>query len=343
MKIIIWQKFLFLFLYVISSPLFAETDYVLCIDGGGSKTILQVLDAQGRLIDLRKNNAKLEKIEAASSNINNVGKEGVKAVFHSLFNDVQIDDGSTTIADILPYCRVVAGIAGTGLLENKQSIIALFEEYGIRREHILLMSDAELALQLIDDEGIILISGTGSVCFGKKNNTVYRVGGLGRILGDEGSGYQIGLQALKAAFAEEYGWGTPTSLTPALKEFFNVTELKTLISKINLGEMQPSKIASTAPLVFNEAWQGDSIANEIISSAAKDLADLLVKQLKISDLSNCELHLWGGIFKNTFVDAFIQKIMNGIDSCYRKRLKIVNKSSENAAVVYASKFNSFKE
>jgi N-acetylglucosamine kinase-like BadF-type ATPase len=198
------------------------------------------------------------------------------------------------------------------------------------------MSDAEMALQLIDGEGISLIAGTGSICLGKKNETLFRVGGLGRILGDEGSGYQIGLQALKAALAEEYGWGIATSLTPALKDLFQVTDLKTLIPKINLGEIPPSKIALSAPLVFCKALEQDEIANEIIDRAARDLGDLLTKMVNISSLSDCEIHLWGGIFKNTHSEVFIQKVMETLPETHRN-LKIVNQSQDNPAILFAIK------
>lgn len=331
------KKFIFLFLCFVSSSIFGEASYILCIDGGGSKTSLQMLDQKGQLTSFFKNNISTEKLETTGSNINTVGREGVKAVLKSLFENVQIGKEGANLVDILPHCRIIAGMAGVGLPKNKESVVALFEEYGISKERILVMSDAELALQLIDDQGIILISGTGSICFSKMNLTHFRVGGLGRILGDEGSGYQIGLQALKAALAEEYGWGTSTSLTPALKEFFNVAELKSLIPQINLGEMPPSKIASCAPLVFKEAREKDSAAEEIITRAASDLGNLLATQLKISNLSDCEVHLWGGIFKNPDADAFIQKIINTANVGDEKKLKIINKSHDNVAVLYASK------
>jgi N-acetylglucosamine kinase-like BadF-type ATPase len=329
---------IFLFLFFVNSALFGESNYFLCIDGGGSKTALQVMDQKGQLLPLFKNNIRTEKIEAGGSNINVVGKEGVRTVLKSLFDNVQIGNDSTNLIDILPQCQIVAGMAGVGLPKNKQSVVELFAEHGIGKENIFVMSDAELALQLMDEQGIILISGTGSICLGKRNLTVFRVGGLGRILGDEGSGYQIGLQALKAALAEEYGWGASSSLTLSLKEFFNVEELKSLIPEINLGEIPPLKIASCAPLVFKEAWGKDAVAEEIINHAAIDLGTLLAIQLKISNLSNCEVHLWGGIFKNPYTEAFIQTIKNVINDVEQKNLKIINKSNENVAVLYTSKY-----
>lgn len=316
--------------------LYAESGYILCIDGGGSKTILQVINQQGEIISLVKNGISSDRIEASGSNINTVGLEGVREVLNTLFENVLVEEEEIYLKDLISDSRIVAGMAGLGLPQNKQTLISLIETWGINPDHILVLSDAEMALQLIDGEGIILIAGTGSICLGKKNETLFRVGGLGRVLGDEGSGYQIGLQALKAALAEEYGWGTSTSLTPTLKELFNVSNLKILIPKINLAEMTPSKIASSAPLVFNHAQEKDTVAEGVINDAAHHLSHLLTNMLDVSQLSECEVHLWGGIFKNIYAETFIQKIVEKMPD-NRQDLKIMNKSRDNPAVLFALK------
>jgi len=320
-------------LLFVSSALYS--DYTLCIDGGGSKTLLQVVDEQGQLVPLTQNNTTSNKIEATGSNINTVGYEGVKAVLRTLFEDVEI--GSEKLAEILHDCQIVAGMAGVALPKNRQAVISFFETWGIKQSRIVLMSDAEMALQLIEGRGIILIAGTGSICLGQQEETRFRVGGLGRVLGDEGSGYRIGLEALKSAVAEEYGWGAPTSLTLVLREFFHVAELKTLIPAINLGEMLPSKIASCAPLVFKQAAEGDRIAQKVVDCAADDLGSLLSKMLEVSHLAQCEVHLWGGIFKSTYADAFIQKMMKQVPSHERENLNVINKSHDNAALLFVLK------
>lgn len=322
------RQWILLFLLSLMPALYGESQYILCIDGGGSKTALQVLDQKGQVVPLTHNERQIKTYFAGSSNINTVGVEGVREVFHALFNDVFI--GKKNLADLISDCSVVAGMAGIG--SSRETITMLFEEQGVSR--LSLMSDAELALQLVEGEGIVLISGTGSICFGKKGQDLFRVGGLGRVLGDEGSGYQIGLQALKAALAEEYGWGITTSLTPGLKEFYDVSDLKSLIRQIHSGEISPSKIASYAPFVFEKAFEKDKAAEEIIHKAANDLSNLLIEMLKISHLSNCEINLWGGVFKGARADAFIQEIVDQLPA----QFKIINRSQENAAALFASKY-----
>jgi N-acetylglucosamine kinase-like BadF-type ATPase len=321
---------------LIFTPLYGESNYLFCIEGGGSKTILQVINGKGQMISLIKDGIRNDKIEATGSNINLVGTEGVRQVLDSLFERVFLLEGDQEIElnTLISGGRIIAGMAGAGLHQNKQSLISLIEERGISNDRILVMSDAEMALQLIDGKGIVLIAGTGSICLGKRDELLFRVGGLGRILGDEGSGYQIGLQALKAGLAEEYGWGTSTSLTPVLKELFQVSDLKSLIPQVNTGEISPSKIASSAPLVFSHAWEQDKVAEEIINQAADHLSCLLNNMLNLSCLSHCEVHLWGGIFKNRHSEAFIQKIRERIPEAFQN-LKMINQSQDNPATLFA--------
>ena len=153
-------------------------------------------------------------MESGASNINVVKREGVKIALQDLLDGLKVGAEQTDIQDILPSSRVIAGMAGVGIPENLASVTSLFEELGVHKKKLQLLTDAELALRLLKGNGVVLISGTGSICFAEKAGVRQRVGGLGRILGDEGSGYQIGLQAIQAALAEEFGYGPPTSLTP---------------------------------------------------------------------------------------------------------------------------------
>jgi N-acetylglucosamine kinase-like BadF-type ATPase len=310
-------------LILIVMPLFslniaADTQYTLCIDGGGSKTLLQIINQEGTI---------LKSIKAPGSNINKIGKDGVRRTFQLLFDNIQ------DLQSILPHCHIIAGLAGCGLAENKATVISLFAEWGIKKEDITVFSDAELALNLIKDNGAILIAGTGSISIGKNNNILYRVGGLGRILGDEGSGYYIGREALKASLAEECGWGIPTTLTQALRTLFHVDTLKSLIPHIESVELSPATIASITSLVF-EQCNNDAVASAIINHAAEELATLVTTLVNNAQLNNAELHLWGGLFKSSHAAIIINKIIQRAQ-LQERNIVVINQAEYNPAVLYA--------
>ncbi len=306
----------------------------LCIDGGGSKTVLQIIDREGRILSLFKDSIESEEIRAGASNINSIGAAGVKSTLAALFKDVHVGSEEIELCKLVGKCQVVAGMAGVGLPQNRETVAALFEEWGVRRENLRLMTDADLGLELVNGHGAILIAGTGSICLGTKDGLTLRVGGLGPVLGDEGSGYQVGLQAVKAVLAEEYGWGEKTTLTAALREYFGVPELKILIREVNLREMPAARIAGLAPIVFAHAKEKDRSALAIVQKTSEEIKQLLATMLKVSGLANCQIHLWGGLFKSQYADAFIEKMEEEL-SLRARNIEIINQSRQNPALLFA--------
>ena len=91
------------------------------------------------------------------------------------------------------------------------------------KARILVVNDALIALQagVGDAPGIVIVSGTGSIAYGRNDRgEASRAGGWGYVLGDEGSGYWIGRLALRAVVRHADGRGRATSLTPRLLDAF---------------------------------------------------------------------------------------------------------------------------
>ena len=161
-------------------------------------------------------------VRAGGSNVNAVGAAQMAENVKALFEGVTVGEERTSVATLIPDGVVVAGVAGVGASDNRALVMQAFTQLGFREEAIHLVSDGALALEMIPEEGVVLIAGTGSICLGRSHGAKLRAGGLGRILGDEGSGYRIGLEAVRRALADEGGWGAPTALTQTLKEHFQV-------------------------------------------------------------------------------------------------------------------------
>ena len=138
---------------------------------------------------------------------------------------------------------------------------------------MLLEPDSRIALEgaFGGGHGAIVIAGTGSNVLGKdRAGRLHSAGGWGRILGDEGSGYDIGLRALKAVVAEIDGRTGPTAIGRVLGERFGLSTRERLIAAVHREQFP---VASLAPAILGLAEAGDPAATDILHSAAAQLAD----------------------------------------------------------------------
>src|SRR5262249_13889324 len=153
----------------------------------------------------------------------------------------------------------------------------------LRIPHFELVTDARAALEgaLDGKQGVVLIAGTGSIAMGMNAaRHVERSGGWGPTLGDEGSGYDIARQALKAVIASFDGRAPKTVLTDRICEQFGIETAKDLPGVIysgdHNGDSESVAIASLARLVAEAATEGDEVARDILARAGKDLGELAV-------------------------------------------------------------------
>jgi N-acetylmuramic acid 6-phosphate etherase len=119
---------------------------------------------------------------------------------------------------------------------------------------------------------VLILSGTGSCCYGRTpDNQTARFGGWGHILGDKGSGYDIGLRALQAAVYYLDRDGHWSLLGRNLFQSLLLNEPEDLIDWA--GTASKPDIAALAVRVFDAAAAGDKIARDILEAAAESLAD----------------------------------------------------------------------
>jgi N-acetylglucosamine kinase-like BadF-type ATPase len=160
-----------------------------------------------------------------------------------------------------------------------------------------LSNDAELLLGALDNAiGVALIAGTGSIALGRDTHgATTRAGGWGHVMGDEGSGYDLGRRALQAAARAADGRGAPTLLLDLLLQHWQLKKADAMI-----GEVYPDddkgKIARLSTYVFQAARQNDAIAQAIIEQAAHELALAVLTVSDALDLpSELPLALGGGL------------------------------------------------
>ncbi|KLU07144.1 N-acetylglucosamine kinase [Rhodopirellula islandica] len=300
----------------------ASTGLVLGIDGGGTKTVawLARCDFPHHHTAIPNAIETFGRGRAGSSNVRSVGFEtalgNLDRAVENAFADAEIP---RVMVD-----RACLALAGAGRNSEQQRIRSWADQCQLTKS-LTVVDDALPVLYAAaeDGVGIALISGTGSLALGRNTEgETARCGGWGSLLGDEGSGYQISLAALRAVVRADDGRGPTTQLHQRLLEHHGITTASELIPILYTDSNNRVQIASLAPLVFEVAGSGDSVAQQILDQASTDLAEMvntLVARLGMSD-HPCSLAGTGSVLIHQ--PAFTQSVRDklartGIETTYR--------------------------
>jgi len=271
--------------------------YVLGVDGGGTKTEVILVNRTGTII---------ARTRGGSTNYQAVGGERLKLELSNLIEKIT---SKTKIPTNKIYCLFL-GLAGAGRKSDRQAIAKLFDDSDFK-DKISVDSDAIIALAgaFSNRHGIILIAGTGAICFGKNaENKVVRAGGWGYLLGDEGSGYFIGRNAIQAALKDFDGRGEKTLLRNVLESKFNLNSIDEIVPLIYRNKLDRVAIADLAPLVFDQAKEGEPVAQQIIKETGSEMGKLAKAVAVRLGFTNEKVNvaLIGSIFKQR--DMLINEI-----------------------------------
>ena len=157
--------------------------------------------------------------------------------------------------------------------DDKQGILAEI----LRAKKLIVTHDMLIALSGATggDPGVAVNAGTGSFGFGRNaSGETARAGGWGFVFGDEGSGFDIARQALRAVLRFEEGWGPQTALHAALVEATGARDANELLHRFYTPEWPRPRVAALAKLVDSVAVAGDPVARDILVNAAQQLATL---------------------------------------------------------------------
>lgn len=231
--------------------------HVLGIDAGGTKTVCLLANGGGTV---------LAESRGSGANLQAAGELEVEKVLHQVMEEV------VAPRDVRPVA-ICLGMAGVDREDDAAVVRAIMRRIGYQA-HVTVTNDALVALVAGagHDPGIVIISGTGSIAYGRNaKGEAARAGGWGYVLGDEGSGYWIGRVALRAVVRAADGRGRPTSLTPRILEHFNVRRPQDLVHEIYYKGARPSAIANVARHVQSAYEEGDDVAADILRTGAREL------------------------------------------------------------------------
>src|SRR5882724_9616483 len=188
--------------------------HVLGVDAGGTKTVCLLADERGSI---------LSRGRGPGANLHAAGELAVENVLHDVMSEA-IGDRA-----IVP-AAICLGIAGVDREDEARTVRDVMRRIA-PQSRVLVVNDALIALVAgaKDAPGIVIIAGTGSIAYGRNAaGDAARAGGRGHMIGDEGSGYWIGREAVAAVMRAADGRGPETRLTEGILGHFGAEDVSGL-------------------------------------------------------------------------------------------------------------------
>jgi N-acetylglucosamine kinase-like BadF-type ATPase len=231
--------------------------HVMGIDAGATKTVCLLADGHGTVV---------AESRGGGANLHAAGEAGVERALGEVIHDALAGRSMALAA-------ICLGMAGVDRDDEARVVRGIVQRLG-QRSRVLVVNDALVALVAgaRDAPGIVIIAGTGSIVYGRnQQGYAARAGGWGHMIGDEGSGYWIGREALAAVMRAEDGRGPATELTPAVLEHFEVTDISRLPRLVYDRDTPRVGVAALGPIVQQTAENGDAVARRVIERASEEL------------------------------------------------------------------------
>jgi N-acetylglucosamine kinase-like BadF-type ATPase len=231
--------------------------HVLGIDAGGTKTVCLLADERGLIVSEGR---------GPGANLHAAGELGVEKALHEVMERALGDRA------IVPEA-ICLGIAGVDRADERRTVGAIMRRIGYKAR-VVIVNDALIALVAgaQDAPGIVIVAGTGSIAYGRNaRGEAARAGGWGHMIGDEGSGYWIGREALAAVMRAWDGRGPATELAAGILANLQVDDESRLPRIVYDREVPRMTVAALGPIVHRVAEEGDAVARRILERAADEL------------------------------------------------------------------------
>jgi len=302
--------------------------YVAGWDGGGTKTLLKVLDIEGNLC-FRESFGPL--------NYNSQPEELLLKNFENIVKSMEKAGGSIEAYEHI--CIATAGI------QNPQARV--FLEEAAKKCHlgsnITIIGDHEAAFEgaLKGKSGTVLISGTGSVCYGRNDQGEwFRAGGWGHLFDDQGSGYSIGRELLSAAVAEYDGRLEGYRIYKEVLQAIHGNDVEDIISFVYNSKRGKEEIAALSSLLEFLCSEKYENALFIAEKESEKLLELVKAVVLKGKLTQDKLALTGGVLSDgTFIKKqLLKKIAKEFPEI--EIVKPVADSAQGAAWIALKRYNS---
>jgi N-acetylglucosamine kinase-like BadF-type ATPase len=247
------------------------------IDAGGTKTECVLAD------EVRV----LARGSAGTVKLMRVGEEVATARLRGMLEKVAVTAG-VGLRDVTRTCFGLAGVS-SGAVRGWAERVMREMVGGV----VEVCGDEEIALDAAfkGGVGILVIAGTGSNAIGRGvSGRLVGAGGWGPVLGDEGSGFWIGLEAIRAGLKARDRTGVSSRLLGEIQREWGSGSLGELVAMANRRgglEGEAPDFAELAPVVARCAEDGDALAGSVLERAGMELAELVrvvVQRLEVAEV-----------------------------------------------------------
>ncbi|MDP9112755.1 MAG: ATPase [Acidobacteriota bacterium] len=260
--------------------------WFLGVDGGQSSTSALIGDEGGRVVGV-----------GYAGPCNHVSSAESRGRFRDAIGGAL---GAALNAAGLSEVHFVAACLGlSGGPADKEDLVrelVAAEQYRITNDAVVALLGATGG-----EPGVIAISGTGSIAYGRNaEGRTARAGGWGYVFGDEGGAFDLVRQALRAALRHEEGWGYSTALREVLLDATGAPSVNDLLHRFYTADYPRARIASYATLVDEAARQGDAVARDILQGAGQALATFVaaVRRQLFHRGEQAQISYVGGVFRS---------------------------------------------
>ena len=265
--------------------------YVLGIDAGGTKTLAAVADLRGNFLGCGL---------GESGNFDDLG---AAAAQKNIAAAVEAACQAAGLPAAGGFTSVFFGGAGVSSEVDRAVVRQMMLNLRLAEpERAGVDHDIRIALAggLSGRPGLVLITGTGTACYGRNAaGAAWRSGGWGPLISDDGSGYWLGLQAMRAAVMAFDRRGGPTVLFETVLAHLGLDDINEIMHRIYVRGLSRAEMAAMAQLVLHAAGEGDAVAIEIIRQGAEAMAESVLaaaRELGLADRGSvCEVALVGGL------------------------------------------------
>lgn len=303
--------------------------YFLAVDGGGTKTDAVCADENGAVVG------------RGFSGPTNITSTSVGAASFNLIEAIRQAIENLPESDQAGFPVLVMGLAGIDSQKEYDQAYEIFNRAiaHYRIEKFILMNDSVIALKNGTDnnDAVILIAGTGSICYGTNSaGDSTKNSGMDYLLADQGSGYDIGRHILREAVKSYDGRCAKSILEELVCKHFRIESIADLKNVVYHPPLTKIEVAALAPLCTQAYEQGDKIANDIFDWTISGILIMIRTAVLKLSLQKFDLVLSGAVIH-------IPYIYDGVSKAIKEEFPGVNIIKPNSDPVFGALKMALKE